>query len=100
MNEKTAKRLRQLTRHLQTKGAVANTWTQYANDVQTKYEDKEKIVGKNKEGQPIVEKFQVRTLTTDINSIFLTTSPVRLDPTCGRSVYQHMKKNQSARHAG
>lgn len=100
MNEKTAKRLRQLTRHLQHKGAVQSHWLAYHTDVQTKFEDKERVVGKDKEGQPITEKFQVRTLTTDVNSIFKTTAPVRLDPHCGRAVYQQMKKNQSQRHAG
>lgn len=71
MNEKKAKKLRQLVRHLQQKGTVgANGWVYY-ND------------------SPVVKNYLVDDKVTPTQVGFSR----RLHPDCGRAVYQAMKKN-------
>lgn len=70
MNSKKAKRLRQLVRHLQDKGAVeAKDWTQYADEPTMS-------LNQNNPNNPI--NMAVKR---------------KLDPECGKSIYKMMKKN-------
>jgi len=71
MNSKKAKRIRQLVRHLQDKGIVGKDgWTVYKD-------------------QPIVRNLVIDDTSTPTEIGFQR----RLNPDCGRAVYNAMKKN-------
>ena len=92
MSAKKAKHLRQLVRHLMNQGAIAgNGWLGY--NIGVRLDSKQVEVGKttDKEGNEVAVTKLVKTLTTaPIDSVFGGT--VRLDPACGRAIYQRMKK--------
>lgn len=92
MNEKKAKRTRQLVKHLMAQGAIAGEgWLVHNSNV--RIDVKDLVVGKtvDAEGKEQLITKAVRTLTTaPVGSIFGGT--VALDPACGRAIYQRMKK--------
>jgi len=96
MSAKKAKHLRQLVRHLMNQGAIAgNGWLGY--NIGVRLDIKDVVVAKDDKGETLATK-QVKTLTTaPQDSVFGGT--VRLDPACGRSIYQSMKKRAHSHRA-
>ena len=74
MNEKRAKRLRQLVCHLMEKGAVAqNGWRVFAETSKA-------------------TKVPVGNILEEARFVEVATGTQKLDPTCGLAIYRQMKK--------
>jgi hypothetical protein len=99
MNEKKAKRTRQLVKHLMDQGAIAGQgWLVHNTNV--RLDQREVVVGKTKdaEGKDVNVTKLVNTLTTaPAGTVFGGT--VALDPACGRAIYQQMKKQAHSHRA-
>ena len=96
MNEKKAKKLRQLVRHLMEKGAITDAgWINYTPNVyQTVMPVRTKVSKKVNEEGFIVE--NVPMLAAGKQGFI--TSPVELDAACGKAIYRAMKKRADVQH--
>lgn len=82
MNQKKAKKLRQLVRHLMDSEKVSSeTWLNYGQDQKfvTHKIPSEIIKGENGE------------LKVEMKQQLVATGSRKMDPTCGRAIYQMMK---------
>jgi hypothetical protein len=93
MNEKKAKRLRQLVKHLMNKGGVAESdWrvlhpqTQFVEDQLTR--SVRVLNEETKKRESVVQSY----------AQVVATGTVRLDPRCGRAIYQQMKSRAQLNH--
>lgn len=81
MNQKKAKKLRQLVRHLMDSEKVSpETWLNYGQDQKFKTHKIPDIV-KGEDGE----------LKIEMRQQLVTTGSRKMDPTCGRAIYQMMK---------
>lgn len=85
MNQKKAKRIRQLVRHMQDKGVVDNqSWINYGLDqkfVNMSVPDADSPTVFDEEGK----------LVMTMKNVLVPTGCRKLDPTSGRAIYQAMK---------
>lgn len=92
MNEKKAKRLRQLTKHLMQQGALAADGWRVMHP-QTQYVDDQvptRMRVKNEQG---VRQYQYVMVQRRV-----ATGTVQLDPACGLAIYRQMKKRAELQH--
>ena len=85
MNEKKAKRTRQLVRHLMNTGSVdAQPWVSYGREqkfVEVEVPDYKAATVFDEDGK----------LITTMRKQLIATGSRMLDPACGRAIYQRMK---------
>ena len=93
MNQKSSKAVRQLVKHLMSKGAIQNVWHNYTPDVRAVVTEKTVTTRPSKFKDPVVEVVKTTTYTNAVDgSVFGGT--VRLDAACAKAIYKQMKKRQ------
>ena len=96
MNEKKSKRLRQLVRHLMSKGTLTEAgWINYTPDVYTTTLPIKQKVSKKINPEGFVTEHA--SMLASHGKSFIT-GPVRLDAACGKAIYRSMKKRADIQH--